>query len=408
MDHQAPVEVREKVAVRKGDIKDCLLRIKAISGLKEVVLLSTCNRTEFYAVMEDSVRPGAMEFFKLSGGDYEEISRYIYVHEGEKAVRHLFRVACGLESMVVGEDQILGQVKEAWEWSKESQSSGKVLNRLFLDAVTLGKKARSEVKISDVPLSVSYIAVRFIEEYFGSLEGKKVFVLGTGKTGRITIKNLIQKGVGEVFVTSRTWERALALKEEIPEVYLVPYEEKYRAMASCQIVISASGAPHYTVDCEKFAQIYTGGGVAFLDLSVPRDIDPEIARLPNVQIFTLDDLKKTAEENQKKRLYLAKKIEEMVDSAVKDYLNWLKTLQVVPVIRKVSDFARAVCVEEFENLIRRLQNVDDKEKKQIKRAMERVCSKMTAVYLETVKYLAERQKFDPGLEFLFTGGDVDG
>ncbi|MBZ4656808.1 MAG: glutamyl-tRNA reductase, partial [Thermoanaerobacter sp.] len=223
VDKDTPLELREKVSFK--DIGEALIKLKEL-GLEEVVILSTCHRSEIYFYSQKISTDEVKDFFINYFGLKEDFIKYLRQIYGLDAVEHIFRVACGLESMVVGEDQILSQVKEAIDTAQTFNSSGKILFKLFRDAVTLGKKARTDTGIKDLALSISYIAVKFVQEVFEDIKGKKAFVIGLGEMGQNAMKNLLDKGA-DVFVTNRTFSKAIELKEQIPQINIVPYEEKY-------------------------------------------------------------------------------------------------------------------------------------------------------------------------------------
>ncbi|AIS51535.1 glutamyl-tRNA reductase HemA [Thermoanaerobacter kivui] len=367
-----PLELREKVSFK--DIEDALIKLKEL-GLEEVVILSTCHRSEIYYYSQ-KISPQQVKNFFIKYFDLKE-DFLTYLHQvcGLEAVEHIFRVACGLESMVVGEDQILSQVKEAINTAQVFNSAGKILFKLFRDAVTLGKRARADTGIKDLALSISYIAVKFVQEVFNDIAGKKAFVIGLGEMGQKAIKNLIDKGA-DVFVTNRTFSKAIELKEQVPEIHIVPYEQKYQYIASSDIVISATNAPHYTVDYDKFKQAYNGRKICMVDIALPRDIDPRIGQLEGVSLYTIDDLKRTAEENKKERLSLIGVIEKMVKEEVKEFDKWYKTLEIEPYIKEVSRYAYEVYNAEYKRIINKLTNASEKDKENIKIALKRVANKM--------------------------------
>ncbi|TZE81809.1 glutamyl-tRNA reductase [Calorimonas adulescens] len=382
IDKDTPLELREKASFK--NIGDALVKLKEL-GLEEVVILSTCHRSEIYfysqKVTPQQIKEFFIEYFELN----EIFSEYLRQICGLDVVEHIFRVACGLESMVVGEDQILSQVKEAINTAQAFNTSGKILFKLFRDAVTLGKKARADTGIKDLALSISYIAVKFVQEIFEDIKGKKAFVIGIGEMGQKAIKNLLDKGA-DVFVTNRTLSRALELKEQIPEIHVVPYEQKYLHIASSDIVISATNAPHYTVSYEKFREVYNERKICMVDIALPRDIDPRIGQMKGVSLYTLDDLKKTAEENKKERLSLITVIEEMVKEEVKEFDKWYKTLEIEPYIKEVSRYAHEVYNTEFQRIANKLIDSSEKDKENIKIALRRVANKMAN---KMITYLKE-------------------
>ncbi|AEM77926.1 glutamyl-tRNA reductase [Thermoanaerobacter wiegelii] len=382
VDKDTPLELREKVSFK--DIGEALIKLKEL-GLEEVVILSTCHRSEIYFYSQKISTDEVKDFFINYFGLKEDFIKYLRQIYGLDAVEHIFRVACGLESMVVGEDQILSQVKEAIDTAQTFNSSGKIFFKLFRDAVTLGKKARTDTGIKDLALSISYIAVKFVQEVFKDIKGKKAFVIGLGEMGQNAMKNLLDKGA-DVFVTNRTFSKAIELKEQIPQINIVPYEEKYLHIATSDIVISATNAPHYTVNYDKFKKIYDGRKICMVDIALPRDIDPRIGQIEGVSLYTIDDLKKTAEENKKERLSLIPVIEKMVKEEVNKFEKWYKTLEIEPYIKEVSRYANEVCNTEFQRIINKLTDVSEKDKENIKIALKRVANKMAN---KMIAYLKE-------------------
>lgn len=382
VDKDTPLELREKVSFK--DIGEALIKLKEL-GLEEVVILSTCHRSEIYFYSQKISTDEVKDFFINYFGLKEDFIKYLRQIYGLDAVEHIFRVACGLESMVVGEDQILSQVKEAIDTAQTFNSSGKILFKLFRDAVTLGKKARTDTGIKDLALSISYIAVKFVQEVFEDIKGKKAFVIGLGEMGQNAMKNLLDKGA-DVFVTNRTFSKAIELKEQIPQINIVPYEEKYLHIVTSDIVISATNAPHYTVNYDKFKKIYDGRKICMVDIALPRDIDPRIGQIEGVSLYTIDDLKKTAEENKKERLLLIPVIEKMVKEEVDKFEKWYKTLEIEPYIKEVSRYANEVCNTEFQRIVNKLTDVSEKDKENIKIALKRVANKMAN---KMITYLKE-------------------
>jgi glutamyl-tRNA reductase len=382
VDKDTPLELREKVSFK--DIGEALIKLKEL-GLEEVVILSTCHRSEIYFYSQKISTDEVKDFFINYFGLKEDFIKYLRQIYGLDAVEHIFRVACGLESMVVGEDQILSQVKEAIDTAQTFNSSGKILFKLFRDAVTLGKKARTDTGIKDLALSISYIAVKFVQEVFEDIKGKKAFVIGLGEMGQNAMKNLLDKGA-DVFVTNRTFSKAIELKEQIPQINIVPYEEKYLHIVTSDIVISATNAPHYTVNYDKFKKIYDGRKICMVDIALPRDIDPRIGQIEGVSLYTIDDLKKTAEENKKERLLLIPVIEKMVKEEVNKFEKWYKTLEIEPYIKEVSRYANEVCNTEFQRIVNKLTDVSEKDKENIKIALKRVANKMAN---KMITYLKE-------------------
>jgi len=405
---EAPIELREKVCFDKRT-GEALAKLKEINGILEAVIVSTCHRSEIYAIASEPKTDVLTNFFgDFFALDDARLSPYIYALDGICAVEHLFRVACGPESMVVGEDQILSQVKQAWEIAKKCKSTGKYTNKLFREAITLGKNARSQTGITNHSLSISYIAVLFILEVFKDLHDKNIFVIGAGEMGKLVIKHLVAKGARRIYISNRTYENALKLKEEIPEVTVVPYEQKYEYINQSHVVISATNAPHYTVNLEKFTACHhPGDKICMVDIALPRDIDPRIGEIDGVTLFTIDDLKRTAVENQKKREHLVTIIEDMIDDSLNDIIKWDNTIYAEKMIRHMNEYADEVCRSEYERVKNKLQDLDEKEKEKIKYSLERVAAKIVNRYLIGLKTLAEEEKLDESVVNVFAGGIFD-
>lgn len=372
IDKDAPLKTREKASLK--NFERVFHELKKL-GFQESVVLSTCHRSEIYFYSSDENFEKVERFYLEYTGLKGEERKYLKKREGCEAVKHIFRVAAGLESMVVGEDQILSQVKEALSKAQEFEGSGKILNRLFREAVTLGKRVRAEMGIGSLSLSISYIAVKFIEENLDGLKDKKAFVIGAGEMGKIAIKHLLDKEA-KVFATNRSAARLISLKEEFPTIEVIPYEEKYLHIASSDIVISATDAPHYTVNYEKLMEVHKGRRIYFVDLGVPRDIDPKIGTLKEVSLYTIDDLKKTAEENLKERISLIPVIDKMVEEKVEEFAKWYRELEIEPYIKEVNRYAEKVYLEEFEKVVNKINSLSEKDREKIRLALRKVANKM--------------------------------
>lgn len=400
IDQNTPIEIRERVAFNKG--VDVALNVLKKNDLDEAAILSTCHRSEIYFFSESKSFEDIIDFyirhFNLDGG----FRNYFYCISGLKTVEHIFRVASGLESMVLGEDQILGQVKESLMTSQENRASGKILNKLFRDAISIGKKVRTETGLKNYSSSISHIAVKFVESVFKDLKGKNAFVIGTGEMGKIAIRNLILKGVN-VFVSNRTYSKAQKLKSEMPEIQLVPYSDKYEQIAKSDIVISATNAPHYTISYDKFYSFYNGKQICMVDIALPRDIDPKIGGIPGVKLYSIDDLKRIAEENRIEQLNAIRKAEEIVLEGVNEFNNWFKAIKVEPHIKKINIYSNEVCDSEFDRLAKKLEKMTDKDKENIRISLKRVAEKMANVM---IKHLKDDALIMDEVSFCIDGSEV--
>ncbi len=311
------LEVREKVSFTTGRLNIAYDRIKKGGIINEAVILSTCNRTEIYACCDN---PGfGIEYLKklyseIFGISKEELNRNISVRKGLKAVKHCFRVTGGLESVVIGEDQILGQVKTAYEKAVESQSSGKVLNRLFLDSITAAKKIKTQTGISSGSLSVASVGIKLLEQEMGSLSDKKALIIGLGKMNQITHRILTGKNLEKICIISRNSPG-------------INFKDRYEHIDKVDFIVSCTSAPHLIMDKENFLRHYSGNkSLYILDLAFPRDIDPGIENIAGVQLFKIDDLERITQENYEKRLSYIDDSELIINEGLNKYLLWIKKL----------------------------------------------------------------------------------
>ncbi len=389
--HSAPIEVREKVAYAPCAARSFLRRLKEDEVVAEAVLLSTCNRTELYAVVEDE---GARErlFDSLAiekGLERELLEQYSYWLTDGEAVRHLYRVASSLDSMVVGEAQILGQVREAYRMATEELCAGPVLNRLFHTSLRVGKKVRSETGIGDSSLSVPRVAVKLAEEVFGTLEGRSALILGAGEMSELVIKHLKIHGVTEVKIANRTAERAHLLAERVGGTY-VPFEELVRELPKVDVVVSSTGAGEWVVGSEIVA-----GALArreeplfFIDIAVPRDVDPVVQNLDRAYMYDIDDLQAVVDRNSGDRAAAAAEGEAMIGPAVFEFMGWLSTLHVVPLIRELRDGAERIRRHELARALDRL-NLSPQEAEAVERMSHALVNKLLHGPIQELKALAE-------------------
>lgn len=376
----APLELREKLSFpTEEDLRKGLLLLKT-SPVEEGVILSTCNRVELYVVLGAYTdRRGLLEgvLSRMKGVPREEFSSCLYYKEGEEAVRHLFSVASSLDSMVVGEPQILGQLKEAYGLAKEIGTVGFLLNRLFQRAFFVGKRVRRETLIGDGAVSVSFVAVELAKRIFGDLKGKRVLVIGAGEMCELAAKHLKAAGAGEIFVTNRTWQRALELARQI-QGQAVPFEGFREMLKDVDVVISSTGAPSFILKKEDLSRILKarrGAPLFLIDLAVPRDIDPEVHKLDDVYLYDIDDLEGIALENAKERLQEASKALQIVEEEVKKFSDWYTSLEVVPTIKELKAWAEAIRKREMEQVPYEFKS-DPVLREAMERLSERVVNKL--------------------------------
>jgi glutamyl-tRNA reductase len=334
----APIEVRESVAFEKSEITEALGRLRSISAVRESVILTTCNRVEVVAAgpETDHAMEAVTRFLdqQRSSSSNGSLSDHLYTYRGADAVRHLFRVAASLDSMVVGEPQILGQLKEHYSVAQKAGSVGAVLHRLFHRSFFVAKRVRSETGIASRAVSVSSVAVELAGRIFDRFEEKTVMLIGAGKMGDLMARHLQRCGVKSIMVTNRTFERAVELAEKI-RGNPIRYDDFPRYLQLADLVIGCAGAPEVLVDAgmvEKILRERKQAAMFFIDIGDRRNFDPGINAIDNAYIYNIDDLKSVAEENLNERSSEAEKAESIVQEEVGSFLDWVSSLEQVPTI----------------------------------------------------------------------------
>ncbi|MBU5314340.1 glutamyl-tRNA reductase [Tissierella carlieri] len=358
--NNSPIEVREKFFFSESmkiESSDQILD----KSTKEIIIVSTCNRSEIYVASDnidlsiDEVKEFYKEFFKFS-----QAEDYIFVKKRRDAVVHLYMVAAGLDSMVLGEDQILGQIRESMTFSMNLGFSKKVLNRLFMDAIFEGKKIRSKLKISEIPLSTSYIGINLLKKEIGSLNGKKALIIGAGEIGTLAIKYLYEEELEQIYVTNRTYEKVKEICKDFDKLTPIEYDVRYDILENIDILITATGAPHTIITHRDIKKL--PNRLYILDLALPRDVDPKIGEKENVILYHNDDLQKMSEENLLRRKELSEEAIEIINGDVGKYINWITTLDVDPVIESLNKRCFSI-KEDTMNYINRKVELDKREKK---------------------------------------------
>jgi glutamyl-tRNA reductase len=346
----ASVELRECIAFSEEESVTAVQALLRQPNLNEVILFSTCNRVEVLFVTDD--KNPAISATKKFIADFnkiplEEFENALYVHEGDQAVRHVFRVASSLDSMVVGEPQILGQIKNAYRTATAINTSGVILNRLLHRTFFVAKRIRTETGIGDRAVSISFAAVELGRKIFGTLEGKTVLLIGAGEMAELAVEHLARNKVGDIYVANRTFENAVALAKKFNGQAL-HFEEISACLKFIDIIISSTGATEFVITRDQVKgvlRVRRSRPLFFIDIAVPRDIDPAVNRLSNSYVYDIDDLKDVVDENMEDRQQEAVKAERIVDEAVISFRHWHAGLDVVPTIialrNKVTSIAQA-------------------------------------------------------------------
>lgn len=346
----APVELRECIAFTEDQTAATLARLRKNSRVDEVLLFSTCNRVELLMVTssaEDAVRAATQMLIRIQPVPYEAFEKALYVHRGDDAVRHVFRVAASLDSMVLGEPQILGQVKQAYRMAVDQRTSGVILNRLLHRTFFVAKRIRSETGIGDHAVSISYAAIELGRKIFGNLAGKKVLLLGAGEMAELAVEHLIRQRAADIRVANRTFSRALQLANRFQGA-AIRFEERIDSLVEVDIIISSTGSPDFILKKSQLKGVMRkrrNRPLFLIDIAVPRDIDPEINQIANIYVYDIDDLNGVIEDNIEDRQREAVKGERIVDEAVIRFRQWLDSLDVVPTIKalrqKIENIAEA-------------------------------------------------------------------
>jgi glutamyl-tRNA reductase len=411
----APVEIREKLAVPESRMGEALARLCSYQGVREGVLLSTCNRVEVYAVV-DEIESGygriqdflADAHLSLSS---EQLTPHLYWHEGDRAISHLFRVASSLDSMIVGESQILGQIKDAFEVALTHKSTGIILNKVVKKAISVAKRVRTETKISEMAVSVSYAAVELAKKIFSDLSEKTVLLVGAGEMAKLAAKHFIASGVRHVRVTTRSPQHALELANRFNGTP-VPFEEFREDMASADIVLVSTGAAHYLVsedDVQRSVKQRMNRPMFLIDISVPRNIDPAVRHVDNAFLFDIDDLKTRVEQNRGARLNEAEKAERMVVDEVGIVRQWLQSLEVTPTIVALRARVEDIKQAELDKTLGRLSNLSTPDRELVEAMAASIVNKLihnTMVTLKAEVNSSEGSAFIEAARRFFNLGDA--
>ncbi|MBW7995392.1 MAG: glutamyl-tRNA reductase [Candidatus Glassbacteria bacterium] len=404
----APLELREKLAFSSPELKGRLAGFADSSGLEELVILSTCNRTEVYSYGQDrdELKSGIESVLGDKFGSSVDLGELnFYSYNDRKAVSHLFRVASSLDSMILGEDQILGQVREAYRLAQEARSTGRVLSRLFQQAVRTGKRVRTETSISTGAVSVSSAAVDLASKIFGELAGKEALILGAGETSELTLSLLFNYGVDSVLVANRTYRKAVELAVQYHGT-AVKFEEYEPYLAQADILISSTSAPGYVLNRERAgdALAHRDKPIFLIDLAVPRDIDPSLADYDNVFLYNIDDLMAVVESNVEDRKSQVGLVEDIIASELNQFMEWYESLAVVPLIKTLHEQMNRIRAGEVDKVMGKLGQLSEEQRSLVEHLTVSVMKKFlhgpTSRLKENPRKLARMEPVEL-LKFLF-------
>lgn len=377
----ADVDIRERLAFQGDKLESGLALFRELPGIEEAMIISTCNRVELYAAVQDIGQ--ATEAIKSFLASFHDIGRIaldnsLYIYDDEHAVRHVFRVAASLDSMVLGEPQILGQLKDAFELALAKKTTGILLNKLMKKAISVAKRVRSETKIAENAVSISFAAVELAKKIFTELSTKVFMLLGAGEMAELAAKHLIGNGVREVLVSNRTFDRACDLAK-VFNGRPVKFEEFLQEMVSTDIIICSTGAPHYILTKGQMQKVMKGRKqrpVFIIDISVPRNIDPAINDLENVYLYNVDDLQGVVDSNMFERRKEAAKAEKIINEEAETFLRWQASLDSVPTIVALREKAEEIRREELEKLFNKISGLGEKEKEAIEYMATAIMNKL--------------------------------
>ena len=397
----APISVREKVSftdTRKIEAINSLLD----KDISEIVILSTCNRSEIYiraSNIEDKIQ--IVEDFYEEYFNERNIKSYLFSKSGKQAIDHLFEVTAGLDSIVLGEDQILGQVKDAHEFSMKLGASKKVFNKLFREAVTTSKEIKSTTKISQQPLSISYIGIKLLKEKLGSLENKNALVVGFGKMSKLTMTHLKEEKVNTIYLANRSHGKYEDIGDDFKNVIPINYDSRYETLKNVDIVVSATASPHTVLRAEEIPNL--DHKIYMMDIALPRDIDPNINEFENIEVYDIDDLKKIHDKNDSKRNELAMIGCQTINSKVDEFMEWLDAADIDPTIQSLNEKCFEIRQDTLDYIFRKV-DLDSKDKRIIDKMMGSALKRLVRepiLNLKQVKDKGKREEYIKLIEELF-------
>lgn len=352
----APIEVRERIAISRDELPEVTRALAAVPGVAECMIVSTCNRVEMIAALDSPEVDLSAFLCNQFGIDPALLSGHLYLHRDQQAIRHVFRVASSLDSMVVGEAQILGQVKEAFATARTAGTVGAELDHLLQGAFAAAKKVRSETEIGSNSVSIASVAVELARKIFGSLQGRTVFLVGAGKMSELAARHLVQQGAGTILVTNRTLDRARRMAEPF-NGRVIPFEQLYEHAAEADIIVTSTGAPHHIFRREHgqaFLHRRRNRPMFFIDIAVPRDVDPAMNKLEGLFVYDIDDLQQVAAAHMAERARVATDAETLVEAEVDKFHQRRRAVNVAPAIVALQHQAEELRQAELKRIHARL------------------------------------------------------
>lgn len=391
----APVEVREMMSFTEDQTLQFIKSLKQLEPVVGVVVVSTCNRSEIYFHVKAKTNKQAFNLIYKRIRDYKNlkfsIRKNLYFIEGLKAVNHLFQVASGLNSMVLGEDQIIGQVKNAFLISDHEHCAGPVLTRLFNRSFNAGKHVRAETKINEGSASISTAAVTLAKNQYPDIDSRSILLIGAGQTGKLSMLSLIDKGCKKLYITNRTYQKAKDLEKEF-HIKAIPFNQLEEYLVTCDIIMLATGSERPLIDkkiMDRVMPLRDFRPLTILDLSVPRNVAVAVGKVKHVTLFDVDDTEEVIKKTVEKRRAEIIEAEKIVDALANDYMEWLASLSLSPTIRQIQESFRKIHDTEFKNYLK-FKKSDDRQP--IKDYGTHISEKFSRLLIKNLKTLTNNGK----------------
>lgn len=399
----APIEIRERLAIDDRGLSNALVKLKSHAHMAEFCVVSTCNRTEFYAVAPTRVGDDMLISFLAgySGIKREDLDPCVYVRFGHHAAKHLFEVACGLDSMAVGETQILGQIRNAYCIADEAESTGAIINTLFQRAIAVGKRARTETGISCGAFSIGAAAVQLAKTVFGNLAGRKALLVGAGDMSKLAATHLEANGVGKTYVASRTKSRVDALVANSVGGEAVEFSQIEEVMREVDFLISSTSSARPIITKERMTRVMKARGASpifLIDIAVPRDVAPDVRELENVFVYNIDDLHFFLDRCRREREGEIDKVRAIIDDETAEFMSYLRTHEALPLIKQLRGKFESVYLGEWERYSSKLGHLSDEDQEYVRKMLKSVVRKLTHDPILRIKHYATNDQDKGKLE----------
>ncbi len=401
----APVDIRERLSVPESSYQDLISRVYSLESILEVCILSTCNRVEIYGITDnvEETKEGLLNILsEFSGLDTKTIEKYMFFLTDTEAIKHIFRVSASLDSMVIGEPQIVCQFKDSFTKARESKAVRHIMTRLFDKAMNVSKKVRTQTGISKRAVSISYAAIELAKKIFEDLSDKNVLLIGAGEMAELAARHLSASGVKHIFVSNRTFEKAVNLADSFGGS-AIRFEKLYEFLPEADIVIVSTGAKEPILKKEHMKDVVKkrkGNPVFIIDISVPRNVSEDVNDVENVYLYNIDDLKAVVDENMRERKLQAQMAEIILEDEVRKFEKWLKQLKVTPTIMYIRNFANEVREYQLQKLFNTMPYLNEKERETIDLAVRAIINKILHRPTMYIKDIASKEEGEKLLEIV--------